>query len=119
MLVMAYLGAVIGAGFASGQEIVQFFVNYGTRGLQGGFIAGILFALSGALLLNVAHNHNISNYQELLDFLFGRTWGRIVDFMLAAFLFLGISTMIAASGAIFSEHLYQSKYLGIILAYFF
>lgn len=118
LLVIAYLGAVIGAGFASGQEIVQFFVNYGSRGLDGGIIAGVLFALSGALLLNTAHNHSISNYQNLLEYLFGRSWGRVVDLMLAAFLFLGISTMIAASGAIFSEHLYLSKYLGIMVAYF-
>lgn len=117
MLVMAYLGAVIGAGFASGQEIVQFFVNYGSHGLVGAIVAGLLFALSGALLLNMAHNHQISNYQNLLEYLFGSSRGKIIDFMLAAFLFLGISTMLSASGAIFSEHLYLSKKLGIFLAY--
>lgn len=117
MLVMAYLGAIIGAGFASGQEIVQFFVNYGSRGLQGAIIAGLLFATSGALLLNVAHNHQISKYQELLEYLFGRTWSKIVDCILAVFLFLGISTMLSASGAIFAEHLYLPKNMGIFLAY--
>jgi uncharacterized membrane protein YkvI len=117
MLIIAYLGAVIGAGFASGQEIVQFFVNYGAQGLEGGVIAAILFALSGGLLLNIAHKNDLSNYQELLQYLLGGPWGKVMDFMLAVFLFLGISTMIAASGAIFSEHLYLSKYAGIILAY--
>ncbi len=118
MLVMAYLGAVIGAGFASGQEIMQFFVYYGSQGFTGAIIAGVLFALMGALLLYMAHNHSISSYQNMLAHLFGPKYGSIIDFMLAVFLFLGISTMIAASGAIFSEHLYLSKYLGIILAYF-
>ncbi|MGS0745618.1 hypothetical protein ACU70A_06670 [Syntrophomonas erecta subsp. sporosyntropha] len=35
MLIMGYLGAVVGAGFASGQEIVQFFVTYGALGWRG------------------------------------------------------------------------------------
>ena len=47
MLVMGYLGAVIGAGFASGQEIMQFFVNYGSCGLTGALTATFLFALMG------------------------------------------------------------------------
>jgi uncharacterized membrane protein YkvI len=40
-----------------------------------------------------------------------------VDCLLALFLFLGISTMLSASGAIFLEHLYQPKALGIFIAY--
>ncbi len=41
-----YVGGVIGAGFASGQELVVFFVRYGAGGL-----VGIL--LSVALLISV------------------------------------------------------------------
>lgn len=45
MLVSGYLGAVIGAGFASGQEIVQFFVVYGGSGIKGCILAGTFFAV--------------------------------------------------------------------------
>ncbi len=47
MLVMGYLGAVIGAGFASWQEIVQFFVAYELYGMKGALVATGLFALCG------------------------------------------------------------------------
>ncbi len=114
---MGYLGAVIGAGFASGQEIVQFFVSYGKPGFQGALLATILFASCGGMLLYTAHKENISNYQEILAYLLGKKLGSIVDFMLAIFLFLGISTMLSASGAVFYEHLYLPKYWGIMLAY--
>lgn len=117
MLIIAYLGAVIGAGFASGQEIVQFFVNYGAAGLKGGLIAGLLFAFSGGLLLYLAHARQISTYQELLRYLFGPFWGKTIDFLLAGFLFMGIGTMLSASGAIFYEHLYLPNKLGIALTY--
>jgi len=117
MLVMGYLGAVIGAGFASGQEIVQFFVAYGNYGLKGTVTAAALFALCGAMLLYLAHRWQVSNYQDMLHRMMGERMGVLVDFLLALFLFLGISTMLSASGAVFYEHLYLPKNLGIFLAY--
>ncbi|CFW98993.1 Uncharacterized [Syntrophomonas zehnderi OL-4] len=117
MLIMGYLGAVIGAGFASGQEIVQFFVAYGNHGLQGVFVSILLFAASGGVLLYTTHKLKTSDYQKVLAYLCGEKLGGIVDFLLAIFLFLGLSTMLAASGAVFYEHLYLPKTFGIFLAY--
>lgn len=114
---MGYLGAVIGAGFASGQEIIQFFVAYGSGGLKGSILAAFLFAACGGLLLYIAHRCQVSNYQNILTYLLGDRLGKLVDFFLAIFLFLGISTMLSASGAVFYEHLYLPKSLGIFLAY--
>jgi len=114
---MGYLGAVIGAGFASGQEIVQFFVSYGDKGLPGAILATLLFAACGGMLLHTAHRQKIANYQNMLAYLFGNKLGKLVDFMLAIFLFLGISTMLSASGAVFYEHLFLPKYWGIFLTY--
>jgi len=117
MVIMGYLGAVIGAGFASGQEIVQFFVNYGTDGTKGVFLATFLFSACGALLLYLAHAHKAANYQDILRHLLGPGLGRAIDVLLAVFLFLGIGTMLSASGAVFYEHMYLPKNLGILLAY--
>lgn len=117
MVIMGYLGAVIGAGFASGQEIVQFFVVYGPSGAKGVVLATLLFGLCGGWLLYKAHDQKISNYQDMLRLLLGPKLGTIIDFLLAIFLFLGISTMLSASGAVFYEHLYLPKNLGISLAY--
>ncbi|MDD3853570.1 MAG: hypothetical protein PHD40_07945 [Syntrophomonadaceae bacterium] len=117
MLVSGYLGAVIGAGFASGQEIVQFFVVYGGFGLKGCILAGALFAILGGVLLSGAHRHKKSNYQNLLQTWLGVRAGAIFDILLALFLFLGISTMLSASGAVFYEHLYLPKGLGVFISY--
>ncbi len=117
ILVMAYVGAVVGAGFASGQEVVQFFVRYGIYGLKGVVLAGILFSLLGGLLLYVAHQEKISSYQNLFNSIFGYRLAPIVDLALAIFLFLGISTMLSASGAIFQEHLYLPKSWGVGAAF--
>ncbi len=115
-LVMGYLGAVVGAGFASGQEIVQFFVSYGIQGRKGCILAMLLFALCGGLLMYMAHRHATSSYQDMLHQLMGEKASRIVDLLMAVFLFLGLSTMLSASGAVFYEHLFQPKELGILVA---
>ena len=117
MIVMGYLGAVIGAGFASGQEIVQFFVYYGPNGIYATVMATLMFAACGARLLYLAHLRKASNYQDILKHLLGNRFGRLVDVLVAVFLFLGISTMLSASGAVFYEHLYLPTKLGILTAY--
>lgn len=114
---MGYIGAVIGAGFASGQEIVRFFLLYGSWGFKGTIVALFLFAVLGGILLFVAHYEGVSSYQDVLSHLMGVKLARIIDFLIAVFLFLGISTMLSASGAVFAEHLYLSKYMGIFLVY--
>ena len=114
---MGYLGAVIGAGFASGQEIVQFFVYYGSNGIHGTAMVTLMFAACGARLLYLAHSQKASNYQDILIYLLGERLGGLVDVLVAVFLFLGVSTMLSASGAVFYEHLYLPKELGILIAY--
>lgn len=117
LIIFAYIGAVVGAGFASGQEIVQFFVVYGLYGFKGIILASILFSLLGGLLLYVAHQEKVSTYQEFLEVLFSNKLAPFIDLSLGIFLFLGISTMLSASGAVFTEHLYLPKSLGIFLAF--
>ncbi len=113
---MGYLGAVVGAGFASGQEVVQFFVSYGIHGSKGCILAMLLFAVSGGLLMYMAHRHATSSYQDMLHVLMGEKFSKIIDLLMAVFLFLGLSMMLSASGAVFYEHLYQPKELGILMA---
>ncbi|OTA41527.1 MAG: hypothetical protein A6D92_05935 [Symbiobacterium thermophilum] len=38
-----YIGTVVGAGFASGQETLRFFAAYGPAGLAGILLATLLF----------------------------------------------------------------------------
>lgn len=47
----AYVAYVIGSGFATGQEIVQFFTVYGIKGIAGMLVCTVLFAAMGSTLL--------------------------------------------------------------------
>ena len=49
----AYIGTVVGAGFATGQEILQFFNRFGVMGLVGIVIATIMFVVFGYLIMDL------------------------------------------------------------------
>ncbi|WP_406243142.1 hypothetical protein ACF3M2_04440 [Tissierella carlieri] len=110
-----YVGTVIGAGFASGREIIEFFGVYGIKGIFGITISGILFSLIGGLLLLKIFNNKISGFEELICKIFGKKFGLILDNIMTIFLYTGFSVMVAGSGAIFEEELGLSFNLGIIV----
>ncbi|WP_424659218.1 hypothetical protein [Desulfofundulus sp.] len=111
-----YAGTVIGAGFASGQEILQFFIVYGEQGLWGVVIATMLFALLGFLLMSFTTALGCSSYAELLPLLTGRKLARLVDWLNLAMLPGGLTVMLAGSGALFNEQFGLPTELGALLA---
>lgn len=113
-----YVGAVIGAGFASGQEILYFFANYGLMGLVGAALAGLLFALLGFIIVKTATAMEITNYQEYLVILFGNKIGRLADAVMTFFLLAGLAVMLIAAGSLQSEALGVPVKAGFLLASF-
>jgi uncharacterized membrane protein YkvI len=101
----AYVGAVIGAGFASGQEIVQFFLVFGVQGIWGLAFIGAAFAVFGTAVLFLIEKYNVETYQEMINLLFGKRIGWLFDVWITLFLFAGLCVMLAGGTAIFVEHL--------------
>lgn len=110
-----YVGAVMGAGFASGQEIQQFFVRFGHWGLVGIILSSVLFSLLGWGTLDLQERWKVSSYNEFFDHLFGPKWGRWADLLVSILLFVGMIAMISGSGALFNEYFRFSRWLGICL----
>ncbi len=61
------IGALIGAGFASGKEIYTFFFQYGIYGIVGIFLTSILFGLIIYKVLVITLKNNIKNYKGFLE----------------------------------------------------
>lgn len=66
-IVMVIIGALIGAGFASGQEIYTFFYRNGKFGLIGIIISSILVSYIIYKVLIIIKENNIKNYKEFLE----------------------------------------------------
>ncbi len=63
---LAFAGSFLGAGFVSGKELSQFFSVFGTKGYIGLLIAIILLAASGILIMCLAHDTKITEFDYLI-----------------------------------------------------
>ena len=94
----AVRGGVIGAGFASGQELIVFFVNYGSAGLVGALWAVLLLLLGTGLILESCAKHRASSYGQLFRAL-DRKLSILLEGLYGLFLLVGSSVMFAGMGA--------------------
>lgn len=110
-----YIGAVIGAGFASGQEIQQFFVNFSSKGILGIGVSALLFAAFGYIMLDLQKRWQVSSYTDFFQNLVGKKWGNKIDILISTFLFIGLTAMLAGTGAVFQQYFDLSSWIGIFL----
>lgn len=110
-----YVGTVVGAGFATGKEIVEFFTQYEIYGFIGILIAGYLFIFTGTKMMVMASHIGATSYEEFNGYLFGKRASSVINFFFLIML-LGVSAvMISGAGALFEEQLGLPKQLGVWL----
>ncbi len=110
-----FIGTVVGAGFASGQEIMQFFTGFGKIGMVTLAFSGLLFYVIAAAVMKAAVWHKTYNYRDFIYCVAGNRFGLTFDILVTAFLFIGTSIMFSGSGALFEEGLGLSKNWGIAI----
>lgn len=100
---LTYVGAVVGAGFASGQEIYQFFGRFGQAGVWGIVLAGVLFAGLGFLALEHGRLSKSASFGYLLKSLYP-PWGvHLAEGMTTAFLVVGLGVVASGGGAVIHQ----------------
>lgn len=95
-----YVTTIIGAGFASGQEIVQFFSTYRRGGFYGIIFAGILFSVIGYVVLDKVYSERIQSYDEFIFPIAGRLFGWIMQTTVVLFMFSLYCIMLAGMAGI-------------------
>jgi hypothetical protein len=100
-----YIGTVVGAGFASGQEVLQYFGYHGRAGYTGIIVATAIFVVYGYVILVLGNKLSADSYHNVVIFSTGAYLGRAVDWVITFFLFVAFTAMIAGTGAIFKEQL--------------
>lgn len=99
----AYIGLIVGAGFASGQEVLQFFTSFGWYSLIGTALAAILFAFLGMQIVRIGSELQTISHKKVIYHVCGKYVGFLVDILVTFFLFGVASIMIAGSGSIFEQ----------------
>ena len=98
-----YIGTVVGAGFATGQEILQFFANFGVKGLWGIGISTVLFICFGYIIMSIGFDRGARSHLEVIEGAGKAYVTGFMDVVITVFLFGSTAAMIAGTGALISE----------------
>ena len=93
----------IGCGFATGQEVMQFFSAQGIMSIAGTVISTIFFAWMGAMFLKHGHIHRLDTPIRTFEFYYGKRLGKFIE-LLTQLLIFGIYVIMVSGG---SAILYQ------------
>lgn len=104
------IGTIIGAGFASGREILNFFNVYGENGILGIILSSTLFGLVIALIISIVNKRNITEYEEMVN------RNKILAIILKIFSVVCFCIMISGVGAFVEEQLGISFWIGTAFA---
>lgn len=98
MVAFAFVGVVVGAGFATGQEIFQFFTSHGSYSIAGIIVTGLIITLAGVFVLNTGFTIQSHNHSESIQYYLHPMIARIFDIILTLFLF-SLAMIMTAGGA--------------------
>lgn len=107
--IFVIIGAIVGAGFASGQEIYTFFFVYGKWGIFGIIIATFLIGAAIFKTLKIIKRYNVKSYDEFLDIIIGDINLKniniklILNFIINLFLLISFFVMCAGFSAYFKQ----------------
>lgn len=121
-IVFVIIGTLIGAGFASGQEIYTFFFCYGMEGLIGIFISSLIMGFVIYRTLNLIKQNNIKTYKDLLEIFIKPkqeekffNLKNVINIVINLFILITFFIMIAGFGAYFEQELGINRLVGSTL----
>lgn len=100
----AFVACAIGSGFATGQEIMQFFSAYGVMGIAGTAITTVIFAWVGGMFMKNGYEQQLREPGDIIPYYFGQRFGKLFQIILQVFLYGVFVIMIAGAGATLSEY---------------
>ena len=117
ILIVTYsiVAAIIGAGFASGQEMLLYFVVFNKYGILGIVITTFIFMLFIYAVLSLCVKARLNEYEDFIGIFKSYLASRIIKIITLAFSFAVYSAMISASGEILFNSFGLPRSIGTLL----
>lgn len=117
-LTFVIIGTLVGAGFASGQEIYTFFFSYGIKGITGIIISSVITGIIIYFCLEIIRKNKIENYTDFINIIFNKNISNIKklwNIIINTFILITFYIMIAGFGAYFNQQYGLNVILGSII----
>ncbi len=108
----AFVALLIGSGFATGQEVMQYFVSYGYWGLAGAAVVLVLFLYAGTEFMAVGHREKFKNGNDIYVYYGGKYIGRFYDYFSVVFIFMSFFIMLSGAGSTIEQYYGVEKNIG-------
>ena len=99
MIGLAYFGVTVGAGFASGQEMLQFYVSYGWWGLAGAAVNLLIMPLTAMAILQYGSYFRAQSHGKVFDSITSKFIAKFMDYGLSVAQFCIGFVMLAGAGS--------------------
>ena len=114
-IILAYVGVLTGAGLASGQEIMQYFISFGKDGLYGLIGIGVLHIFVGGIVLQLGSHFVAESHIDVLEEVSKKFVTKFMDFALILNCFLMGFVMIAGAGSNLEQQFGLSPWIGSLI----
>lgn len=110
----AYIAYLIGSGFATGQEVMQFFASFGIYGIFGALVSALLFCLLGSTLMMKGFDLQLKQPGRIFKYYCGNILGTLIEHFTIIFIFSIVVIMIAGTGAVVAEQFHLPNLVGVL-----
>lgn len=121
----SFMAWVIGSGFATGQEVLQFFSSYGYASYAVVIVNLVGFLAVGAILLKTGNEHKDEEGFDAFVHFCGAKLGKVYSWLVPITLIPVMSVLISGAGATLAEYYGVNHYVGaaimsamILISYF-
>ena len=95
----AFVAFLIGSGFATGQEVLQYFTAYGYWGLAGAALTMVLLIYVGSSFIATGFENKFEKGSDIFKYYCGKKIGIFFDYFSVLFIFLSFIVMLSGAGA--------------------
>ncbi len=100
---VVFIGTIVGAGLASGQEIKEFFTSYGVVSFLGIIVCAIFYIILGSIVSKISIKYKLSSYGDVIKIVSPNILGKITGVITTLYLISSASIILAGSGALINQ----------------
>ncbi|MGL5379678.1 YkvI family membrane protein, partial [Clostridium sp.] len=114
-IAVVFIGTIVGAGLASGQEITEFFTSYGVSSFAGIIICGIFYVAMGTIVSKISIRYKLNSYSDVMKVVSPNILGKATSVITTLYLISSASIILAGSGALINQFFGIPKFVGSLI----
>lgn len=104
LLAGSYIAYLAGSGFGTGQEVMQYFVSYGTLGILGQILSCILWTTCAVFIVIDVRRYDLKSLKDVFVLYCGKYLGTALFAVTFVYLFVLVGIMLSGAGASFAQY---------------